>query len=154
MENREIHYFNDETKNKWSSLSKKKILLINTQWNEKFVGSMTKKAIELFEHANVSYDVKTVPGAYELAYGCRKFADQYDGIVTIGVVIKGDTFHFEAIALAATLNISKVSIEQNVPISFGVITVNNLKQAEERTRDDETNKGLEAAAALLDLLVL
>lgn len=115
---------------------------------------MTNKAIELFEKTNIKYEIITAPGAYEIPFVAKTKAKYYDGVVTIGCVIKGDTFHFEAIALTASLNISKVAIETEVPISFGVITVNNTKQAEERTQNNQTNKGLEAAAALLDLMII
>lgn len=154
MTNNHANYFTDINKQNWSDLKDKKILILNTQWNEEIINSMTNAAIKLLEFANVKFEIKTVPGAYELPYASKKFSKDYDGIITIGCVIKGDTFHFEAIALSASLNIQKVSIETEVPIAFGVITVNNIEQALERSQDNQTNKGLEAAAALLDLMVL
>lgn len=154
MTNNQNNYFSLENINKWKHLSGKKVLIINTQWNTKYIDSMTNKAIELFEKTNIKFDIITAPGAYEIPFVAKIHANKYDGVITIGCVIKGDTFHFEAIALTASLNISKVAIETEVPISFGVITVNNIEQAEERTRDDQTNKGLEAAGALLDLMLI
>lgn len=154
MTNNQQNYFSLENLSKWKSLSGKKVLIINTQWNTKYIDSMTNKAIELFEKTNIKYEIITAPGAYEIPFVAKTQARKYDGVVTIGCVIKGDTFHFEAIALTASLNISKVAIETEVPISFGVITVNNTQQAEERTQNNQTNKGLEAAAALLDLMII
>lgn len=154
MTNNHTNYFSDENFKRWSQLKNKKILIINTQWNTEFISSMTNKSKELLDKAGISYDILQVPGAYEIPYAAKQKANSYDGIVTIGCVIKGDTFHFEAIALTASLHISKVSIETNTPIAFGVITVNNEEQARERTRDDQTNKGLEATAALLDLMLI
>lgn len=154
MTNNHVNYFSEENLQKWSSLKTKKVLIINTQWNTEFISSMTNKSIELLEKVGIPYDVLTVPGAYEIPYVAKKKAKEYDGIVTIGCVIKGDTFHFEAIALTASINISQVAIETEVPIAFGVITVNNEEQARERSRNDQTNKGLEATAALLDLMII
>ena len=153
MTNNQTNYYSEENLKKWSSLSNKKVLIINTQWNEEIISSMTNKAIELFDKLNIQYEIKTVPGTYEIPYVAKIMAPKYDGIVTIGCVIKGDTFHFEAIALSASFNIQNVSIETMKPISFGVITVNNLEQAIERSQDNQTNKGLEAAAALLDIML-
>lgn len=154
MKNNQVNYLTDDNKKKWSSLTNKKILILNTQWNKEFINSMTKKAIELLIFVGIEYEIKTVPGAYELPYASKKFAKQYDGIITIGCVIKGETLHFEAIALTASLNISKVSIETETPIAFGVITVNNIEQAKKRTENNQTNKGFEASAALLDLMTI
>ena len=154
MTNNHSNYYSEENLNKWSSLTDKKVLIINTQWNTEIIESMTNKSIELLNKVGISYEVLTVPGAYEIPYAAKVKAKDYDGIVTIGCVIKGDTFHFEAIALTASLNISKVAIETETPMSFGVITVNNEEQAKERSQDNQTNKGLEATAALLDLMTI
>lgn len=154
MTNNQANYFTEENFSRWSLLKGKKVLIINTQWNEEIISSMTSKAIELLEKVGIEYEIKTVPGTYEIPYVAKIMSKKYDGIITIGCVIKGDTFHFEAIALSTSFNIQNVSIEQMVPISFGVITVNNLEQAKERSQDNQTNKGLEAAASLLDLMIL
>ena len=156
MTNNEINYADRINSAEWQSLKGKNVVIINTQWNEEIISSMTNKAVELFNKVGINAEIVTVPGAYELPYSVKKIAQRgnVDGILTIGCVIKGETFHFEAIALAASLNISTISAEMMVPTSFGVLTVNTLEQARERSQNNELNKGWETAAALLDMMNL
>ena len=148
------NYLSKENKNKWSLLSGKRVLIINTQWNESIIKSLTKAAISNLEFASLKYDVLTVPGAYEIPYAIHKKALHYDGIVTIGCVVKGQTYHFNAIVDAISPAIIDLSIKHNTPISFGVLTVNNIQEAIHRTQDDNSNKGYEATSALLDMMLI
>lgn len=94
------------------------------------------------------------PGAFEIPLICQKISQikRYHGIITIGAVIKGETAHFEYISQAAINGIMSVMLKTGLPISLGIITVYSLIQARARCRADETNKGYEAARALLETL--
>jgi 6,7-dimethyl-8-ribityllumazine synthase len=89
------------------------------------------------------------PGAFEIPLLARELArtGQYDGVIGLGCVIKGDTAHFEFISLGATLGIQQASLETGVPIAFGILTTYTDEQAIARSRNDAHNKGIEAAAA-------
>lgn len=101
---------------------------------------------------NVS--VMRVPGAFELPYACQKLIEEKkpDAVIAIGCVIKGDTEHDRYIAAAAADGIMRVMLDTKTPVSFGVITTNDLAQAVVRSTG-ETNKGREAALAALELLL-
>ena len=77
---------------------------------------------------------------------------QYDAIIAIAVVIKGDTAHFEYVAGPATEGIMRVSLDKQIPIMNCILTLFNQKQAEERSGENENNKGREAAIAALEVI--
>ncbi|MDE2079214.1 MAG: 6,7-dimethyl-8-ribityllumazine synthase [Patescibacteria group bacterium] len=98
--------------------------------------------------------VLRVPGSYELPYGCLTLMKRKpDAVIALGCIIKGETEHDRYIANAAAAGIMQVSLAHRVPISFGVITTNNLRQAKARA-SGKTNKGAEAAEAALELVFL
>jgi len=77
---------------------------------------------------------------------------KYDGIVALGAVIRGSTPHFEFVANEATKGLAQVSLETGIPVGFGLLTTDNLEQAIERAGSKAGNKGVEAAAAVLETL--
>jgi 6,7-dimethyl-8-ribityllumazine synthase len=95
--------------------------------------------------------VFSAPGAFELPLIAEKLGrtGKFDGIITLGCVVKGETAHFEYISLAATQGTMMATLNCGVPIAFGVITTYTAEQAERRAKDDDFNKGREAAAACL-----
>ncbi|WP_159714464.1 6,7-dimethyl-8-ribityllumazine synthase [Blochmannia endosymbiont of Camponotus nipponensis] len=95
-----------------------------------------------------------VPGAYELPLIAKALAvsRRYDGIVALGTVIRGFTMHFEFIAKECSTGLSNVSIENTLPIGFGVLTTENIDQAIERSGIKSHNKGSEAALAVLEMI--
>ena len=155
MTNNQVNYFSETNKEKWNKLDKRKVYIINTQWNDSIIKSLTDKTIELLDFSGFKdYEEVKVAGAYEIPYMASLLAkkDPKCAIVTLGCVIKGETYHFNAIVDAVSENLMDVSIKTGVPIAFGVLTVNNEGQAKARSGDNEFNKGLEATAALLDLI--
>jgi 6,7-dimethyl-8-ribityllumazine synthase len=101
-------------------------------------------------------DVITAPGAFELPLIAQALArsERYDGVICLGCVIKGDTAHFEFISLGATLGLMTASLATEVPITFGILTTYTDDQADVRSREDEANKGREAAAACLEAILV
>jgi 6,7-dimethyl-8-ribityllumazine synthase len=99
----------------------------------------------------VIYDV---PGCFELPLACRKLidTDAVDAIVALGVVIRGDTPHFDFVAGECARGIMDVQLASGVPIGFGVLTTENQAQAEERADPARGDKGYEAAIAAATLL--
>jgi 6,7-dimethyl-8-ribityllumazine synthase len=98
-----------------------------------------------------------VPGAFELPLAARAFALEggVDAVVALGCVIRGDTAHFDFVAGECAHGLQRVMLDTGVPVSFGVLTVENQAQALERASPDSLNKGGEAvttALAMVDLL--
>ncbi len=105
---------------------------------------------------NKDITVVKVPGAYELPLAVKKMtaSEQYDAIITLGAVIRGGTPHFEYVAGECVKGISQVSLQANVPVTFGVLTVDTIEQAIERAGTKAGNKGAEAALTAIEMVSL
>jgi len=97
-----------------------------------------------------------VPGAFELPLAAKRFAatGRFDLIVALGCVIRGDTPHFDFVAGEAARGIAQAAYDTGVPIAFGVLTVENVEQARERSGLERLNKGGEALESALDMALL
>ena len=97
-----------------------------------------------------------VPGAFELPFIVQRMAQskKYDGIIVLGAVIRGGTPHFEYVAGECTKGIGQLSLQQDMPISFGVLTVDTIEQAIERAGTKAGNKGAEAAITAIEMVNL
>ena len=96
------------------------------------------------------------PGAFELPLVAKKAAvtGNYDAIITLGVIIRGSTPHFDVIAAVATKGIAQVALDTMIPVSFGVLTTENLEQAIERAGTKAGNKGFDAAMTVIEMVNL
>ena len=133
-----------------------RMCLVVSRFNEPVTGSLEKGALDCLategvEPANV--DVVHVPGAWELPLGVRLALEHgdYDGIVALGCVIRGETPHFEYLSMGATVGLQALARESNVPIGFGLLTTDDAGQALARAGGDKGNKGEEAALAVLEM---
>jgi 6,7-dimethyl-8-ribityllumazine synthase len=101
-------------------------------------------------------DIVRVPGAFEIPLMAQKMAasGKYDALICLGAVIRGDTPHFEYIAEAATRGVGNTILEHQIPISFGVLTTNNVEQALARAGTKTENKGYEAALTAIEMASL
>ena len=97
-----------------------------------------------------------MPGAFEIPLALKKTANtgKYDGIVALGAVIRGGTPHFEFVAGECVKGISKVALDSEIPIAFGVLTVDTVEQAIERSGSNSENKGAEAAESTIRMINL
>ncbi|ALC16789.1 MAG TPA: 6,7-dimethyl-8-ribityllumazine synthase [Deferrimonas sp.] len=97
--------------------------------------------------------VVRVPGAFEIPLTAKKMVEskRYDALVCLGAVIRGSTPHFDYVASEVTKGIASVSLESGVPISFGVLTTDNLEQAIERAGSKAGNKGFDAAVSAIEM---
>lgn len=126
--------------------------IVVSDFNETVTNGLLAGALEYFEKVGAKVtekDIFRAPGAFELPLFAKKLAakKKYAGVVCLGCVIKGDTMHFEYISLAATMGILQAGLEAGKPVTFGVLTTLDDKQAEVRSRKGPENKGIEAAAA-------
>lgn len=119
--------------------SKINIALVKAKFNYDITEEMETIAIKRLKELGVknisSYEV---PGSFEIPYACKKISKNYDAIIAIGCIIEGETDHYKFISENASIGIQKVSIEQETPIIFAVLTVNNHKQATDRIQNAVT----------------
>src|SRR5574344_2156880 len=96
-----------------------------------------------------------VPGAIEIPVVCEKLAssnEKYDAIIALGCVIRGSTYHFDVVANECAKGLTQVTLQKNIPIANGVLTVDTLEQAVERAGSHAGNKGAEAASSVLEIV--
>jgi 6,7-dimethyl-8-ribityllumazine synthase len=112
---------------------------------------------ELISHGVNDGDIEVirVPGAFEIPLAAKKICSRgNDVIICLGAVIRGDTPHFDYVATEAARGVAAVSIETDIPIMFGVITSDNIEQAEDRAGGKCGNKGADAALAAIEIATL
>jgi len=134
-----------------------KVGIICSRFNEFVVNALLDGARRnLAKHGvkEKNIEVFWVPGAYEIPVMARLMAvsKKYDALVALGAVIRGETAHFDYVAGPCADGIMQVQLETLVPIGFGVLTVENVEQAAERSRADDTNKGYEAADVAIEMV--
>lgn len=101
-------------------------------------------------------DVVWVPGAWEIPLAVKELSllGKYDGLIALGAVIRGDTPHFEYVSSEVSKGLAHIGLEQRVPVTFGVLTCDDLEQALLRAGSKAGNKGAEAAIAALEMVNL
>lgn len=130
--------------------------IVVSRWNDEYTSRLSAPARDCLIAANAdenSISIFTVPGAFELPLACLKAAESgdFDAVIALGVVIRGDTPHFDYVAGQAASGIMQASIETGVPVMFGVITADTREQVEARCGDGEDNKGFEAAISAIEM---
>ncbi|MES2023327.1 MAG: 6,7-dimethyl-8-ribityllumazine synthase [Patescibacteria group bacterium] len=131
-----------------------KACIVVSRWNNEITDELLMSALETLKNCKVNdknIKIVTVAGAMEIPFALQKMAQpkKYDFLVALGCVIKGETPHFDYVCKMAQEGVLKVSLENNIPIGFGVLTVNNLSQAQKRI-----HVGGEAVLAALELSLL
>ena len=133
-----------------------KIGVVTALWNTEITGELKAGALRMLADAGISKkNIKEwdVPGSYELVYGANKLAtDGFDAVICLGVVIQGETRHFDFICDAVANGIANVTIKHNIPVAFGLLTTDTHQQARERSGGKHGHKGEEAAWTVLKLL--
>ncbi len=136
--------------------SSMRIGIVVAEWNREITNKLAGDAFKTLikygvKESNIT--VKSVPGSFELIYGCSQLAKEglLDAIIAIGCVIRGDTPHFDYICDAVTQGVKQLNIEGTIPVVFGLLTVNNMEQAKERTGGRMGNKGEEFAVTAIKM---
>ncbi|WP_111498201.1 MULTISPECIES: 6,7-dimethyl-8-ribityllumazine synthase [Marinobacter] len=133
--------------------------LVVGRFNAFVVESLVDGAIDTLRRYGIAEDditVVRVPGAYEMPLAVKRVAEtgEYDAIIALGAVIRGGTPHFDYVAGEASSGLGAVSLDTNVPVAFGVLTVDSIEQAIERSGTKAGNKGAEAAVTALEMVSL
>ena len=136
-----------------SVIGKKKVCIVHTKWNYEYVEQLvTQVKSTLMNH---EVDIRVVPGCYELPIACQKLCRKlhndlplYDVVIAVGVLIKGETYHFEYISQSVCHGLMEVQLTHNIPVIFGVLTVKNEEQVKERI---DMNIGKDWGLTALDM---
>lgn len=137
--------------------AKPHFLIVEARFYDGLSDALLEGAKAALDDAGVTYDVVTVPGALEvpacIAYAIDGVTD-YHGYVALGIVIRGETYHFEIVSNESCRAIMDLSVAEGMPIGNGILTVENEAQAWTRAKRDELDKGGFAARAALTMLDL
>jgi 6,7-dimethyl-8-ribityllumazine synthase len=133
--------------------------IVASQWNDALVTRLIDGAVKALAENSVDKDavqIFRVPGSFEIPLCALKAAEsrRFDAVICLGVIIRGDTPHFEYIANETTRGIGEAGLKTGVPLLFGVITADNVEQANARAGEGPDNKGFEAAMAAIELVNL
>ena len=154
------------------------VVIVKTEWNAHVVDLLQEGCLNIFARNNIDYKIIEVPGAFEIPFAIQKYwaskkqtveLDEIgsiegfpnrssvkipDAFIALGCVIRGDTPHFEYVCEGVTQGIMNLNISLPVPVIYGVLTVNNQLQADERLGGKHGHKGEEAAAAAIKMIAL
>ena len=133
--------------------------IVVSQWNAFLTSRLVDGAIDALESHGAtesSIEVFKVPGAFELPLACLKAAEsgQFDAVIALGLVLRGETPHFDYVAGEAARGVTQASLMTGVPVLFGVITADTVGQAIDRCGSKSANKGYEAAMAAIEIVDL
>ncbi|MDT8387042.1 MAG: 6,7-dimethyl-8-ribityllumazine synthase [Thiogranum sp.] len=134
-----------------------RVALLVARFNSFVVESLLSGAVDTFRRhgaENSDLQIIRVPGAFEMPLAAQRLAasKRYDAIVALGAVIRGGTPHFEYVAGECTKGLATVSMQYDIPVAFGVLTVDSIEQAIERAGTKAGNKGVEAAMSAIEMI--
>ena len=133
--------------------------IVVSRWNDFLTARLTEGAVDALERLGAdesSIEIFKVPGSFELPLATQKVAEsgQFDAIICLGAVIRGETAHFEYVSGESTKGIAQVGMKMGIPVLFGIITTDTLEQAINRAGVKAGNKGFEAAMSAVELVNL
>jgi 6,7-dimethyl-8-ribityllumazine synthase len=136
-----------------------KIGIVVSEWNDQITFNLLAGAVQALKENGVeekNIQIEYVPGAFELPLAAQFLAEytKPDGIIAIGCVIQGETKHFDFVCDGATQGIKDVTLQYNLPVSFCLLTDNNVQQSIDRSGGKHGNKGIECAVACLKMIAL
>lgn len=140
-------------------LDKASIGVVTSRWNEEITSALRNGCLDtLKEHGLTDQDITQVmvPGAFELPAAARMLLSHknYDAVICLGCVIKGETQHDEYINQSVAMGLMTLSVSSGKPVVFGVLTPNNQQQALDRAGGVHGNKGVEAALTAIEMIHL
>lgn len=136
-----------------------KIAVVVADFNSTVTSQLKDGAVSTLVKFGVNedqVDVYHVPGAFEIPFATKKLlaTGKYDGIMTLGAVIKGETDHYDLICQNVTNGIMQLNMQGEVPVTFGILTTDNIEQAMQRAGLKMGNEGASTAQSLLEMISL
>lgn len=137
----------------------KKFAVVASRFNDFMTKELVAGCLDTLVRHGVednNITVAWVPGAFEIPTAAQKMAESksYDAVICLGTVIRGSTPHFDFIASEAAKGIAKVSMDNSLPVIFGLITADTIEQAVERSGSKDGNKGRDAALSAIEMVNL
>jgi 6,7-dimethyl-8-ribityllumazine synthase len=136
-----------------------RILVVEARFYNEITNALLEGATQALEAANCTFDRISVPGSLEIPTAiaialdaAEKQKKPYDGVVALGCVIQGETFHFDIVAMQSARALIDMSVARRIPIGNGILTVDTKDQARVRARPEDGNKGGDAVRAALALI--
>lgn len=133
------------------------VVLVKTEWNADVVDELENGCTRILKQYGVKTETITVPGAVELPFAIRQYwayNNAPSSFIALGCVIRGGTPHFEYVCQSVTTGITELNLSMEVPVIFGVLTVNDDNQARERIGGVHGHKGEEAAFTAIKMMIL
>lgn len=151
------HNLSDYDFNSVPDAEKMKFGIVVSEWNNNITGALLGGAVAtLVKHRAKSENilVKHVPGSFELVFGASQMMEycELDAVIVLGCVVRGDTPHFDYVCSAVTQGVTQLNVNSDIPVIFGLVTTNNMEQAEERSGGRLGNKGDECAVAAIKMV--
>jgi len=136
-----------------------RLAVVTARWNDHLTGRLLDGARRGYTHCGIAAGAVTevwAPGSFELPVVCRQLAHsgEFDAVIAIGVVVRGETTHYDIVSEAAAVGVREAAASSGVPVIFGVLTTENEDQVLARAGDDETNKGFEAVVTAVETATL
>ena len=133
--------------------------IVASRWNDFLTSKLVDGALDALQSLGAgesAVEIFMVPGSFELPLTAKKVAEsgKFDAVIAIGVVIRGETPHFDYVAGEAAKGVGQVGMQTGVPVMFGVVTTNTLEQAINRSGVKAGNKGYEAAMSAVEIVNL
>ena len=133
--------------------------VVVSEWNPNVTENLLKGILTTLENKGATPDqiiVHFVPGSFELVYGAKLLAEKanVDAVIALGSVVRGDTPHFDFVCQGVTQGISYLNATQSVPVIFGLLTTDNMDQANDRAGGIYGNKGDEAAITAIKMIAM
>ncbi len=138
-----------------SQLASSRIAVITAQWNPSVTAKLMDGAHRILEKYGIAYDDYSVPGSFELIRAASRLSrkNSYDAIICLGCVIKGETDHDVYINQAIAHSLARLNTQDSPIVVYGVLTVNNIAQANDRAGGSIGNKGCEAAVSAIQMIL-
>ena len=133
------------------------IVLVKTEWNADIVDELDRGCLKVFADNKIQTKTIVVPGAIEIPFAvqqCWNNDNTASAFIALGCVIRGGTPHFEYVCQSVTQGITQLNLSLPVPVIFGVLTLDSIEQAKERTGGIHGHKGEEAAITAIKMMVL
>ena len=151
------HNLSDYDFNSVPDASDMRFGIVVSEWNDRITGALLEGAVRtLKKHGAKDEHIKvfTVPGSFELTYGSAQLvkSGKVDAVIALGCVIRGETPHFDYVCGGATQGITQLNATQDIPVIYGLITTNDMQQAEDRAGGKLGNKGDECAVAAIKMI--
>ena len=134
-----------------------KIGIAKSKWNDKYVNMLVDSAVLHLEQNNIkNIKVIEVPGTWELVYATKVLLEKYDcdGVISIGVIIRGETTHYDLISENVVSGLMNLILNTSKPVTLGILATEDEVQAEERSNPNKLDKGKEFAQTILEVLNL